>query len=309
MVDVRTYEDAIVRIETTYPQIEKQYSIQTNAGNISESFLQLFEKYDIRVGVSVDGSKNIHDSERKTVGGKPTFATVCKNIDVLQERHIPVSCLMVLTSNAFGEGYDYLQYFAKRNLHLKINPLLNYGEAYEHPELSLQQGDYAKYLIGVFEYILEKELDVSISPIDKILYAILFDTNVRECTFDPKCHESFLCIDHHGDIYPCGKYSDMKECKLGNVTDNLLDIFNSDILKCLSARRLENKPKRCLDCKYLIYCNAACSAEASIDGCTEKEPLLCADYMALFEYFSQKGLLRYKEFLLKRKEALQKRGV
>ena len=304
IVDLEIYEEAIEIIEERYPDIEKEYSIQTNAFNISEDYIRFFEKYNITVGVSIDGSKEIHDLERTNINGEPTYEIVCKNIDRILERGIPVSCLMVLTSNALKEDFEYLNFFAERNLHLKINPLLNYGEVYEHPELSLKREEYARYIINMYEYILKNRISIGVSPIDKLLSAFINRTNIGECTFNPRCNKNFICIDHKGEIYPCGKYSDLKEYRIGNIEDNKLDIFESEIIKKLVARRTDNKPSNCLNCKYVRYCNASCNAEASIDGLINSAPLLCDDYKLLFDYFSGKGLELYKDYLLKYKEEL-----
>ena len=304
LIAPQVYSEALQLIEERYPQIKKQYSMQTNAGNLSEELLEFLDDFNVQVGVSIDGSKNIHDAERKSLGGFPTFETVSKNVEILQKHNIPVSCLMVLTSNAFEENYDYLKYFSDRNLHLKINPLLNYGEVYEHPELSLKPGEYSNYIIGMFEYILKNQINVSVSPIDKILYAIINQSSVNECTFNPRCQENFLCIDYRGDIYPCGKYSDLKEYRIANIKDGEVNIFENAIIKKLISRRTDRKPSKCKTCQFAKLCNAACNAEASIDGRINCEPLLCVDYSRLFEYFSKDGLIIYKKYLLKRKEEL-----
>lgn len=297
------YDSAIDKVKKEYSHIQMNFSMQTNGMLLDKKILEFIKKHDINIGVSIDGSKNIHDKERKGTLGNSTFDIVSQNIIKLIDNEINVSCLMVLTSNAFKEDYGYLKFFEKWNLHLKINPLLNYGEVYEHPELSLEKGQYSDYLIDMYKYIIENDIDVSISPLDKILQGVLNDKKIHECTFNDTCNKDFLCIDYNGDIYPCGKYSDMDIYKIGNIKDEILDVINSDVIKKLINRRTINKPDKCEKCRYVSMCNAGCNAEASIDGNIDEVPLLCHDYKKLFDFFHGEGLVLLKNELIKKRNS------
>lgn len=300
-----TYAYAIDRIKNEYKDLNIEISLQTNGYNLSEEWLDFFEKYDVSVGVSIDGSALIHDKERITINGENTFSVVKGNIDKLLEKDIKVSCLMVLTSNALNVDYNFLQYYADKKLHLKVNPLLDYGEVYANPELSLKQGQYADYLIGMYEYILKEDMDVDISPIDKILQGVLCNNKrIRECSFNEVCNKHFLCIDFKGDIYPCGKFSDMGKFCLGNITEANYNIFESTMINSLIARRGEQLPTKCRKCRHIELCHAGCNAEACINGSLQNTPAMCDDYIKLFDYFSRTGLFLLKEELVKHRERI-----
>lgn len=309
LIDPDVYAEAIERIKKEFPNIKKQYAIQTNAWHQTDEWLEFYKKYQVTVGVSIDGSKKIHDAERLSNSGEKTYDKITEHILQLRRNDIPVSCLMVLTSNALKEGYEYLHFFEENNIHLKINPLLDYGEVYDHPELTINEGEYAKYLIRMFEYISKERINVDISPIDKIIQGVLTDGKIRECTFNRYCNKFFLCIDYNGDIFPCGKYSDMQLYKLGNIKEQRYDLLNTEEMSRLIARRSTNIPFKCQKCKYQSMCNAGCNAEASIDGDINNAPLLCTDYKILFDYFHGDGLRILKQELLLRKEELINSGV
>jgi uncharacterized protein len=279
--------------------------MQSNGLVLTDELLQFVQSYDVHMGISLDGSETIHDAERLTTAQGPTYRKITENIEILHNNGVNVSCLMVLTRNALQENYEFIRYFEKNHIHLKINPLLNYGEAYEHPELSHQPEEYADYLIGLYEYIIKEDIGVTISPTDKILQAILEDDSIHECTFNRECNKHFLCIDHKGDIYPCGKFSDMNLYKLGNVESEPYDVFDSTTMDKFRKRRSEALPEKCRTCKYLKLCNAGCNAEAVIDGNLQEPPLLCADYKKLFRYFHKDGLLILKKELVRQKEMLE----
>ena len=304
LVPANVYDSAIQYIQKQYPAIKIGVSIQTNAFCISEEYLSFLQRHNVNVGVSVDGSAEIHNQERRSRNGRDTFQAVAENIDRMQSAGLNVSGLMVLTSIGVSAPFNYLDFFASRHIHLKINPLLNYGEAYKNPELAIKKGDYADYLIRLYEYIIANGVDVTISPVDKILQAILRGDRIRECTFQAGCNRGFLCIDHMGDIYPCGKYSDIHGFKLGNVLSETQDILNSPQFLKLTERRSLKLPVKCRKCKYVELCHGGCSAEASIEKNFEEPPFLCEDYQILFDYFSSKGLLRLREQLMESKRRL-----
>ena len=299
------YETGIIYVKTKHPKLNITISMQTNGYSLTDAYIRFCKKYDINVGISIDGSKEIHDSERKTANGKESYKLVISSIEKLLEEDIQVSCLMVLTQNALDKNLDYLQYFARKKLHLKINPLLNYGEAAIHPELVLETGDYAKYIIRVYEEIIKSNLDVYISPIDKIISGILHDQPIRECSFHENCNRHFLCIDYKGDLYPCGKFSDIDKMCIGNIADSTYEEVEQFISTHLCTRRTEKIPYKCLKCKYLNLCHGGCSAEAMINGNFYDVPASCDDYISLFRYFYTDGLRLLREKLIQNKQYLE----
>lgn len=305
LVDPNIYDESITFIKNKYPELEIFISMQSNGLAITNQFINIIKKYDIHMGISIDGSQNIHDSERRTAWNKPSYKIVTNNIDRLLCAGVSVSCLMVLTKNALKEKFDYLTFFEERNLHLKINPLLNYGNVTEHPELILEEGDYARYLINLYENIVEKNIDILVSPIDNIINGIIHNQGIRECTFKKYCNKHFLCIDYKGDIYPCGKFSDMDEMFIGNISEIPYERIDQFLKEKLYERRNLQLPNICNSCKFIKLCNGGCSAEAMIDGDINEVPIMCKDYKILFEYFHGAGLKLLKERLIKQKQILE----
>ena len=307
LIQTQVYEEAIEFILQKYPKLKIFFSMQSNGLIITDRFIEFIKKYDIHLGISIDGSEEIHDLERRTCNNKSTYKKITENIDRLLSVGIKISCLMVLTKNAIGKGYEYLSFFQKRRLHLKINPLLNYGEVYEHPELSLEPGDYANYLIDLYKYIIQNDVEITISPSDNILKAILYNQRIGECSFNKDCNKNFMCIDYKGDIYPCGKFSDMNAFRLGNIQDTSHNKLEELIQNRLLERRTRHLPQKCVQCRYIKLCNGGCSAEAVIDGDFNERPILCEDYMILFKYFSKEGLVLLKKELIRQKELLEEK--
>src|SRR5207237_1381212 len=92
------------------PEITVQHHIQTNATLINQQWCDLFKKYKVRVGISIDGPQQLNDANRVTRSGKSTFDIVQKGVDFLKRNDITFHAIAVVTyeSLAFAkEIFDF----------------------------------------------------------------------------------------------------------------------------------------------------------------------------------------------------------
>jgi len=123
-VPVTFYEAAFERL-APYPL---RQHIQTNAVLINDAWCALFKQWDVRVGVSIDGPKRIHDAHRVDRAGRGTFDRVMAGIAKLREHEIPFSMLSVLTADtmaAADEMWDFI---------VSLNPARGVGFLVEEQE-------------------------------------------------------------------------------------------------------------------------------------------------------------------------------
>ena len=297
LISPKQYRTCIDRLLEKYADLEIRFHIQTNGTILTEEYLQLIKEYDIKVGASLDGSAYVHDMQRKTVHQQKTYEIIWKNILHMKKEGISVSALMVLTKIAMETDLSYLNKLCEMDIPLKINPLLQIGEAKNHTELALELGDYSRYLIGVYEYLLQNDLHVNISPIEEIFQGIFSDSTPKGCTFNAECCKHFLCINQDGDIYPCGRFADIEICKLGTIE---IGIEKQEQYKDLLEQRKTCLLEKCRNCIYLKYCNGGCNAYLK----TEESAILCEEYQRIFSYFSGEGLKKYKTYLFQKKNEL-----
>ena len=97
MIPALQYRRCIEQLLIKYPDISWQYYVQTNGTILELDYIDLFKRYDIHVGISLDGPERIHDTQRKTREGENTFGQIAENIICLKENGVSVSALMVLT--------------------------------------------------------------------------------------------------------------------------------------------------------------------------------------------------------------------
>lgn len=294
----------IKRIMSEFPNVNFRWKIQTNGFYLSDSWLNLMKEYNFSVGVSIDGYREHHDITRRDCGGNCTFEKIKENIIRLKHNNISVSALMVVTKKAIGKPLDFLKWYSDNDIPIKINPLLKCGEAMEKEDLFLSSGDYATYLISVFEYVVNNKLRLSVNPIDDMFNRIVNDVNYGECTFSEDCSRNFLALDYVGNIYQCGRFCDESIYLMGNVKDMVEYPFSKPkqiIDKIISLK----KTNKCVSCEFVKYCNGGCPfvnlislAEKSVGN------PLCEDYQKIYKYLITDGIDMYCNKLEERREQL-----
>ena len=298
LIPVMQYKNCLDELFARNPDLNFTLNIQTNGTLLTDEILSLLIDYDIKPGISIDGPENVHDLQRRDVFSRCTYSRIISNIKTMQANGIRPSGLMVLTHNSLNAGLDFLNDFAAMRLPLKINPLYSAGEAVKHEELSLKSGEYAEYLIRVFEYVIDNEIDISLMPIEYILQGVLNNMTPRGCIFSGKCSQSFICISHDGNIYPCGRFADDKINILGNVHQGGITDSGKEILRSLSASRSTNMRDECTNCKYVKFCSG---------GCIVHNGAMCHDFMKFMDYLYGCGIRKYKAYLIRRREDIMRR--
>ncbi|WP_305404311.1 radical SAM protein [Photobacterium leiognathi] len=77
-------------------------SFQTNAVAINKQWAQFFADNQFLIGVSIDGTPDIHDKYRISVNGKPTFERVKRAIEYLIEYEVEFNVLTVINDREPG---------------------------------------------------------------------------------------------------------------------------------------------------------------------------------------------------------------
>ena len=109
----RFYENAFQIIRTEHEKTQKPYliSFQTNATLIDQGWLDLILKYQVRLGISLDGPAFIHDRNRVTRTGAPTHARVMESVNLLQAASVPFSVISVITDFTLDYPDHFFDFF------------------------------------------------------------------------------------------------------------------------------------------------------------------------------------------------------
>lgn len=247
----------------------REFIIYTNTnGTIyNEKFINLTKKitnnFTFRYVISIDGTKEFHDSKRKTIGGKPTYDLIMNNIKNIRKENpkLFIDFHTVIQTEMCNDFYTVAKSIIR-------NPLFDWG-AFEF----LAKGD------GELHYTVEQLENVykAIMKLNKEGYSIQFLSvrfnNIIK-TLDYKYNnflkhkeycsngETAVAIDYDGKIYPCDFYLSLDEeiqkdfaiydLNTGKFRDNIKRL--KQITYCDDEQ--ENKCDNCSAKQYCYICTA-----------------------------------------------------
>jgi uncharacterized protein len=112
VVPIAFYEEAFQAIEALRPsELQVRHSIQTNGMLITREWCELFKKWNVGVGVSIDGPRHLHDAHRVTRSGRGTFDKSLAGLRVLQSENVPFHVISVLSEEGIKAPQQMLEFY------------------------------------------------------------------------------------------------------------------------------------------------------------------------------------------------------
>jgi uncharacterized protein len=117
VVPVSFYETAFASIEALRPAgLQLRHSIQTNGMLVTPEWCDLFKKWNVGVGVSVDGPKHLHDAHRVTRSGRGTFDKTIAGIRMLRRENVPFHVISVITQAGMSAPQEMLDFYLSEGI-------------------------------------------------------------------------------------------------------------------------------------------------------------------------------------------------
>ena len=93
-----------------------KFSVQTNATLIDSQWVDLLRRFDVSVGVSLDGPREFHDAHRITRRGGGTFDAVMRGIEQLRRGGVRFGVICVLTPESLREPDKMFDFFTENHI-------------------------------------------------------------------------------------------------------------------------------------------------------------------------------------------------
>jgi uncharacterized protein len=117
VVPVEWYEQAFEILgEHCPPGVRLTHAVQTNGTLINARWVALFQTYDMRVGVSLDGPREFHDHHRKARNGQGTFERTMRGIRLLQDAGLPFHVITVLTEETLRHADGLFDFYISEGI-------------------------------------------------------------------------------------------------------------------------------------------------------------------------------------------------
>jgi uncharacterized protein len=259
-------------------------SIQTNAVLIDDQWAKFLKDNNFLVGVSLDGSQELHNKYRRDKGGKGTHQKVLAGIKKLKEYEVEYNILAVVNNVNSKKPKEVYQFFKEIEADfIQFIPIVEKNPEGNILSRSVGSEEYGKFLIGVFNQWINDLGEIYVQIFEESLSAWAgFGANL--CVFGEECGRGPV-MEHNGDLYACDHFVD-PEYKLGNINDkSLLEMMNSKQQQEFGRAKQEQLNPKCLECNYLFFCNGGCPKNRIIDtGDEYKLNYLCEGYKLFFDY-------------------------
>jgi len=267
------------------PNVSLCFSIQTNGILIDEDWVKLFKEHDFLVGLSLDGTKDLHDLNRVDAAGKGTWTKLCRGLSLMQSHKVRVNILCVVTNQCArhpGKVYSSLKKLGVK--YMQFIPCMDPSEEERGTECySLQPDRYGDFLCQLFDlwYLdWEKGNYHSVRLFDDYVNMII-DGHPGTCATCGRCG-SYFVVEGDGSIYPCDFYV-LDLWNTGQLGENSLEqIAESEVSRKFLLWG-QDKPGECQACRWRALCNGGCKHDwiSSKDG---RHNYLCPSFKKFFAH-------------------------
>ena len=267
--------------------IEVIFYLQTNGMLIDNEWCTIFKKHDIKVGISLDGPKQINDTYRVDKQGNGTYDRVIKGINILKNNKFNTSILSVM--NLEIDSFEYYNHFKK--LDVRSLDVLLLDANYDSMDNVFNHGiSPSDWYIKLFDQWYNDEHKFYIRLFNLIIKEIIGESQGLDSL--GVSENNVLVLETNGGLEAvdvlklCGDSFTKNGININN--DEIDEVKNSDLIEIYynSGKYL---PKKCLACPVQEICGGGYLPHrySSKNGFNNPS-IYCDDLLKLITYIQNK---------------------
>ena len=264
-----------------------QNSIQTNGITINDEWAKFLHDHNFLVGLSLDGTKEVHDACRKLSNHCGTFDKVLHAVELFNKYQVEYNILTVVTKHTVkhtkeiysfynDNGFEWQQYIPC------LNPLDEFNAIYDY---SLTPSDYSTFLKDLFDCWYEEAKTGHLRYVRYFigLMNLLCRRAPGACEMNGVCSRQFV-IEADGSVFPCDFYM-LDEWLLGNFNTDSIEDFEKKREELKFIERSTHMESSCQNCKWVYLCRGGCQRDRiPLDNGTFGKNRHCKPFKEFFEY-------------------------
>jgi len=261
-------------------------SVQTNGTLIDEEWARFFRQYNVFVGVSLDGPRDIHDARRPFGSGAGSFDAAMRGIAWLRRYGVEFNVLTVVHRGNVREAARLMDFYEREGFtHVQFIPCMSFKarDAEADGLYEITPAEYGDFLCEAFDrWWNDGRPRLSVRFFDNVLARYL-GREAESCVQRPTCART-LILDGNGDAYPCDFYMN-REYRLGNVGEQSIgEIVDHPAYRRFLTLKSE-LPDDCRACEYFGLCHGGCPRNRGWSGGRAVRPdYFCAAYRRIFAH-------------------------
>lgn len=294
----------VVKLEEKYAGGKTIHNaLQTNGTLLNDEWCEFLGEHHFLVGVSIDGSRELHDFYRVDKGNAPTFDRVMRGITKLKQHSVDFNTLTVVNRRNSSQPLEVYRFLKEIGSgFMQFIPIVERKTSAPGPDglvliqpsfdgsadvtdWSVEPRAYGEFLASIFDEWVRNDVGrFFVQHFDVALESWL-GMDASLCVFRRTCGAA-MAMEHTGDLYSCDHFV-YPEHKLGNIAETALEqMVASAQQKKFGHDKLDTLPRYCRECSVRFACNGECPKHRFIrtpDG----EPglnYLCAGYKHFFNH-------------------------
>lgn len=146
-----------------------QHNFQTNGTLINDDWCDLFKRWSVKVGVSIDGPREVHDACRVDRSERGTFDRVMRGISRLRQHEVPFHVLSTITNASLTAADQIWEFYRSHGIpRVGFNPE---DESGANEESSLKSTEnltaFVKFMSRIAE-LQESDPTISVRELDEM---------------------------------------------------------------------------------------------------------------------------------------------
>ncbi len=218
------YRHGCSMIRKRYPDHNVRHAIQTNGTLLNDEWINFFKAENFDVGVSLDGSKELHDSCRKWQGGHGSFDQVFNNILYARGQGLVVGVLSVITRHTIGHEDELFNFFYTNKLDFAFHPITPLND-WMVDELSITPEEFGLISTRLIDlgYFQPAPIVTTVSPTLHYATAVMTGHSSGLCVFSESCAKEYISFEPSGQVHMCNRFAGNPDLSFGNIFQTSLE--------------------------------------------------------------------------------------
>ncbi len=285
---MRKFIEKAEAVKANYDKLVK-YRTEINCVSVTQELIDLVKEFNVSVGVSLDGPKEMTDQTRVDINGVGAFDRIEAGIKKLRDNGIYIDGA-VCTIGQHNVHYprQLMEYFDQVGMNFKPRPVNILGREKEN-HLTTKPGEWAECFKEMHQ--MKDEVDVENFSVH------IFEENVYTPIRDYIClrypcgaARELVSVNPNGDVFPCDGFKGESKFVMGNVLNEKIE----DMLKKPEIIELRHRTaasiEKCSKCMFRGMCCSCCYSAYGKFGDIYREDPHCVDRRQMYLYLMQAWL-------------------
>jgi len=231
-----------------------KFSITTNGSLFNEEKLDFFEKHNISVLFSIDGPEHVHNIHRKTTDGSDSFHQVEWAMKEVVKRGLGNVARPTYTPDTLPYLFETVKYLLE-DVGFKTASPTPATDGFKQ----FSEEDYKEYdrqFDKIDKYFKDRVLRGESAGIN--YYQKCFRQELSDASMKAPCGagKKYVAVNHAGDIFPCHRFVQWPEWKIGNVKSGITE---KDLRSIFANFENDKTDPKCAKCDNK-FCGGGCFA-------------------------------------------------